>query len=81
MTGVAVLCGFSAAFLHYFMLVFFAWTAVEAIWFYMKLVKVLGTQSSENLYILKAGIPAWGKLYFVGLHSKNQIQIDCVCYQ
>ena len=49
MTGVSVLCGFSAAFLHYFMLVFFAWTAVEAIWFYIKLVKVLGTQSSENL--------------------------------
>ena len=61
MTSVPMLCGFSAAFLHYFMLVFFAWTAVEAIWLYIKLVKVIGTQSSENLYILKAGIPAWGE--------------------
>ncbi len=30
-TGVPVLCGFSSAFLHYFMLVFFTWTAVETI--------------------------------------------------
>ena len=60
-TGVPVLCGLSAALLHYFMLVFFAWTAVEAIWLYIKLVKIIGTQSYENLYIVKAGIPAWGK--------------------
>ena len=61
-TTIPVLCGLSAALLHYFMLVFFAWTAVEAIWLYIKLVKVFGTQSHEHLYILKAGIPAWGKL-------------------
>ena len=60
-TTIPVLCGFSAAFLHYFMLVFFAWTAVEALWLYIKLVMVLGTQSIENFYIIKAGIPAWGK--------------------
>ena len=60
-TGVPVLCGFSAAFLHYFMLVFFAWTAVEAIWLYMKLVKVFGTHSHEKFYIFKSGIPAWGE--------------------
>ena len=60
-TAVPGLCGVSAAFLHYFMLVFFAWTAVEAVWLYIKLVKIFGTQSYEKLYILKAGIPAWGK--------------------
>ena len=62
MTGVPVLCGFSAAFLHYFMLVFFTWTAVEAIWLYIKLVKVFGTQSLESHYIIKSGVPAWCKL-------------------
>ena len=61
MTGIPVLCGFSAAFLHYFMLVFFSWTAVEAIWLYIKLVKVFGTQAVESLYMVKAGVPAWGK--------------------
>ena len=61
MTGVPVLCGCSAAFLQYFMLVFFTWTAVEAIWLYIKLVKVFGTQSMEELYIVKSGIPAWSE--------------------
>lgn len=61
-TSVPVLCGFMAAFLHYFMLVFFAWTAVEAIWLYLKLVKIFGTQNYEAYYIIKSGIPAWSKL-------------------
>ena len=60
-TGIPVLCGLSAAFLHYIMLVFFAWTAVEAIWLYIKLVVVLGVQGFQNKYIIKAGIPAWGE--------------------
>lgn len=63
MTGIPLLCGFSAAFLHYFMLVFFAWTAVEATWLYVKLVKVFGTQYAEKHYIIKSGIPAWGKIW------------------
>jgi hypothetical protein len=62
-TVIPVLCGLSAALLHYFMLVFFAWTAVEALWLYVKLVKVFGMWSFENMYILKAGIPAWGECY------------------
>lgn len=61
-TSVPGLCGLSAALLHYFMLVFFAWTAVEAVWLYIKLVKVIGTHSYEHHYIWKAGIPAWGEL-------------------
>jgi hypothetical protein len=60
-TSIPVLCGFSAALLHYLVLVFFAWTAVDAIWLYIKLVKVFGTQSCENHFILKSGIPAWSK--------------------
>ena len=60
-TSIPVLCGFSGAFLHYFMLVFFAWTAVEAVWLYLKLVKVFGTHSIEHLYVIKSGVPAWGE--------------------
>ena len=72
MTGVPVLCGFSAAFLHYFMLVFFTWTAVEAIWLYIKLVKVFGTQSLESHYIIKSGVPAWCKLKVIIIISTSQ---------
>ncbi len=44
-TAIPILCGFSSAFLHYFMLVFFAWTAMEAVWLYLKLVRVFGTHN------------------------------------
>ena len=55
------LCGLVSALLHYFILVFFIWTAVEAVWLYIKLVKVFGTGEIEQGYIWKAGIPAWSK--------------------
>ena len=58
-TSIPILCGLSAALLHYFMLVFFAWTAVEAIWLYIKLVKILGTQTYENLYILNSDLSSF----------------------
>ena len=61
MTSVPPLCGIVSALLHYFMLVFFTWTAVEAIFLYIKLVQVLGTQSYEEKFILKSGIPAWSR--------------------
>ena len=60
MTSVPVLCGISSALLHYFLLVFFAWTTVEAVWLYLKLVKVFGVQSLTTKFVLKAGVPAWG---------------------
>ena len=60
-TTVPVLCGISSALLHYFLLVFFGWTAVEAVWLYLKLVKVLGMHSATSNYILKTSIPTWGK--------------------
>ena len=63
MTSVPVLCGISSALLHYFLLVFFGWAAVEAVWLYLKLVKVFGIQSITSKFILKAGIPTWGKRY------------------
>ena len=63
MTSVPAICGISSALLHYFLLVFFGWTAVEAVWLYLKLVKVFGIQSVTSKYILKAGIPTWGKTY------------------
>ena len=61
MTFIPVLCGISSALLHYFLLVFFGWTAVEAVWLYLKLVKVFGIQSVTSKFILKAGIPTWGE--------------------
>lgn len=63
-TAIPILCGLSAALLHYFMLVFFTWTAVEAIWLYIKLVLIFGTQSHENKFIIKSGLPAWSKLRY-----------------
>ena len=61
-TSVPILCGISSALLHYFLLAFFGWTAVEAVWLYIKLVKVFGIQSVISKFILKAGIPTWGEL-------------------
>ena len=60
-TSIPVLCGISSALLHYFLLVFFGWTAVEAVWLYLKLVKVFGIQSVASKFTLKAGIPTWGE--------------------
>ena len=59
-TSVPVLCGISSALLHYFLLAFFGWTAVEAVWLYLKLVKIFGIQSLSLNFILKAGLPTWG---------------------
>ena len=61
MTSITILCGVSSALLHYFLLVFFGWTAVEAVWLYIKLVKVFGIQSITSKFTLKAGIPTWGE--------------------
>ena len=61
-TSLPPLCGISSALLQYFLLVFFDWTAVEAVWLYFKLVKVFGIQSYIANFSLKAGIPTWSKL-------------------
>ena len=59
---IPVLCGISSALLHYFLLdVFFDWTTVEAVWLYLKLVKVIGMQSVTSNYTLKTSIPSWNK--------------------
>ena len=62
MTSVPVLCGISSALLHYFLLVFFGWTAVEAVLLYLKLVKIFGNHSVTVKFTLKAGIPTWGAI-------------------
>ena len=64
-TSIPVLCGMSAALLHYFMLVFFGWTAAEAIYLYIKLVMVFGTQTLESKFTLKAGLVTWCKFVLV----------------
>ena len=65
MTSVPALCGISAGLLHYFMLVFFSWTAVESVFLFMKLVKVVGGGIPK--YTLKAGIIAWSKCLIVNI--------------
>ena len=60
-TEIAELCGLVSALLQYFFLVFFAWTAIESVWLYLKLVAVLGTETYSSRYMLKAGLPAWCK--------------------
>lgn len=62
-TDVPALCGLSSALLHYFILVFFAWTAVEAVWLYLKLVKIFGLHSIEQRFITLTSLIAWCKFY------------------
>ncbi|XP_064387545.1 latrophilin-like protein 1 isoform X4 [Halichondria panicea] len=57
--GVPPLCGVMSALLQYFFLVFFSWMAVEAVWLYIKLVMVMGSDSLTSKFMLKAGLPAW----------------------
>ena len=66
---VPVLCGISAALLQYFLLVFFGWTAVEAVYLYRNLVQVLVSQVSQ--FVLKAGLIVWSK----HLCSSNQVYV------
>ncbi len=58
-TSISALCGIVAALLHYFMLVFFGWTAAEAVNLYMKLVVVLGKGTKH--YVFKAALIVWRK--------------------
>ena len=56
-TSVEVLCGLVSALFQYFMLVFFGWTAAEAVNLYYKLVRVLGKPVEH--YVLKAALIVW----------------------
>lgn len=60
-TTVLPLCGVVAALLQYFMLVFFSWTAVEAVFLYQKLVRNVLGQTSPY-FVRTAAAIAWGKL-------------------
>ena len=71
---IPAVCGISSGLLHYFILVFFGWTTVEAIWLYLKIVKVLGTHTYEVKFILKAGLPTWCKYSIIYL-----MLVLCVC--
>ena len=59
-TSVQPLCGLVAALFQYTLLVFFGWTAAEAVFLYHKLLVVLGTTIDH--YVLKAGAIIWRKL-------------------
>ena len=60
-TVIPDLCGISSALLHYFLLVFFAWTTVEAVWLYLKLVKIFGLQTIESKFFMTASLLCWCK--------------------
>ena len=61
MTFFPPLYGISSALLHYFLLAFFAWTTVEAVWLYLKLVKIFGFQSIESRFFMIASLLSWCK--------------------
>jgi len=68
-SGIKVVCEINSALLHYFMLVYFGWTAAEAINLYVKLVKVLGAiRFLSSHYVLKAGLIVWREFNVCGLH-------------
>ena len=73
-TSVPVLCGVSSALLQYFLLVLFGWTAVEAVWLYLNIVKVFGVQSYTANYALKSTIPTWGELVMIQTRTTCIIQ-------
>jgi len=71
-TPVEGLCGLVSALFQYFMLVFFGWTAAEAVNLYYKLVRVLGKPIEH--YVLKAALIVWCKL------SMNILLIQLIHY-
>lgn len=58
-TSVEPLCGLVAALFQYIMLVFFGWTAAEAVFLYHNLVVVLGNPFEH--FVWKAGVIVWRK--------------------
>lgn len=61
LSGGDVFCAFIGALLYYFMLVYFMWTAIEAIDLYRKLVVVF--YNKTPYFIIFGGLIAWSKLY------------------
>lgn len=73
-TTVPALCGLVSALVHYVFLVFFAWTAVEAVYLYQKFVRVLSNPTTR--FVVIAMLVAWGKFqnylssgYYFCVHS------------
>ena len=66
LNGGNIFCGFLGALLYYFMLVYFMWTAIEAVDLYRKLVKVF---YQGGHFVLYGTIIAWGKLGRVDAYS------------
>ncbi len=58
-TTVTALCGLVSALVHYFFLVFFAWTAIEAVYLYQKFVRVLSNPTKR--FVIVGMCIAWGK--------------------
>ena len=67
LNGGDIFCGFLGALLYYFMLVYFIWTAIEAVDLYRKLVKVF---HKGGRFVSYCTIIAWGKLERVDAYSR-----------
>lgn len=59
-TSVPPLCGVVSALLHYFILVFFASSAAEAVLLYSKLVTIHVTGLHMPYFVAKAALVVWG---------------------
>ena len=58
-TSVETVCGLVSALFQYFMLVFFGWTAVEAVFLFHGLIIVI--PKLTGAYVLKSALIVWCK--------------------
>ena len=75
-TPVEVLCGISSGLLQYFLLVFFFWTSVEAVFLFMTLVKVFANTAK---FALKAGLVAWSESLCMGCLQSCTCNVHGCC--
>ena len=68
-TSVEALCGLVSALFQYFMLVFFGWTAAEAVYL---------CRSIKN-YVVKAAIVIWGQLVLYKIIVDTLLPHVCTC--
>ena len=65
----APFCSFLAVLVHYFFLAYFFWTASEAVYLYLKLVKVLVSNSITDNYSLISIFVCWSKSEYLSLFA------------
>ena len=56
-----VACGILSGLLHYFLIVFFGWTAAQAVYLFITVVYIMKVNTLTHRYTFKAGIFVWCK--------------------